>query len=513
MAASPQLRVGRRMLGLLAGSLAVLLTLFGIVAPAWAADLGASIKNEKLELTGPDTPTQGWGQPYKLTYEGCLPAQVKAGDSWSLELSGYVDWPESLTITNPADTTETWITAVVTDGEHKGGVETKKGSITFTVTPEGAAQSNLCFQAEMTGALLRDLAPGSYTLDAGNPANIATKKITVGLAPQLDQPKSNSKAVYFSNSADQCRTNTQDCITSEFTFDPGNHGVVTVEDTNAPAWTFSCRAIQLVRQSPTVSWDDVTADRLTIEDCSPTHLKVSFDSSLLPADEWYRLIFTMDAVNPGGTGLVSYGNDAVISYEGQDYPVESYGIESAYLGGTATGAGIGIRKIDEAGNDANTEADAAVLPEGKTKLDFAIVNTGDQQLTDVRVSDAITKGSGTVTGLVCTFPDGSTGTQWAGPFASVKKDPDNGSFHCTAQLSGVSGVHTDVAKVVAKGDAGNDVSAEDPYNAKTPPVVSVGDFVWSDTNRDGIQNDGEPGLAGVSLAISRSDGQPVTEPF
>ncbi|MDO5060554.1 MAG: SdrD B-like domain-containing protein [Actinomycetaceae bacterium] len=42
-----------------------------------------------------------------------------------------------------------------------------------------------------------------------------------------------------------------------------------------------------------------------------------------------------------------------------------------------------------------------------------------------------------------------------------------------------------------------------------PQKVSVGDKVWEDTNKDGRQDNGEPGIDGVTLTISRTDGQPV----
>lgn len=42
------------------------------------------------------------------------------------------------------------------------------------------------------------------------------------------------------------------------------------------------------------------------------------------------------------------------------------------------------------------------------------------------------------------------------------------------------------------------------------PSVSVGDYVWVDTNRDGRQNTGEPGIPGVVLTITGPDGRPVT---
>ena len=43
------------------------------------------------------------------------------------------------------------------------------------------------------------------------------------------------------------------------------------------------------------------------------------------------------------------------------------------------------------------------------------------------------------------------------------------------------------------------------------PKVSVGDFVWLDTDRDGIQDAGEPGIEGVELALTNADGTPVTD--
>ena len=43
------------------------------------------------------------------------------------------------------------------------------------------------------------------------------------------------------------------------------------------------------------------------------------------------------------------------------------------------------------------------------------------------------------------------------------------------------------------------------------PVVSVGDFVWVDSNKNGIQDAGEPGLAGVTLTLSGPTGHSVTD--
>lgn len=67
----------------------------------------------------------------------------------------------------------------------------------------------------------------------------------------------------------------------------------------------------------------------------------------------------------------------------------------------------------------------------------------------------------------------------------------------------------------ADADAEKDTNNWDcvPVKGVDEPVgsVSVGDFVWIDSNRDGIQDADEKGLAGVELQIVDSEGNPVKD--
>ncbi|PNZ24549.1 hydrolase, partial [Staphylococcus rostri] len=40
--------------------------------------------------------------------------------------------------------------------------------------------------------------------------------------------------------------------------------------------------------------------------------------------------------------------------------------------------------------------------------------------------------------------------------------------------------------------------------------VKVGDTVWEDTNHDGVQDEGEPGIPGVEVTITYPDGTTET---
>jgi len=54
----------------------------------------------------------------------------------------------------------------------------------------------------------------------------------------------------------------------------------------------------------------------------------------------------------------------------------------------------------------------------------------------------------------------------------------------------------------------------DDAECLTPPrpQISVGDRVWTDTDHDGIQDAGEPGIPGVTLQLTDANGKPATGP-
>src|SRR5690606_35413817 len=71
---------------------------------------------------------------------------------------------------------------------------------------------------------------------------------------------------------------------------------------------------------------------------------------------------------------------------------------------------------------------------------------------------------------------------------------------------------TDATVAVTVDEEGNS-AAVTFYNVPEPPQVSVGDYVWVDVNRDGVQDEGEPGIPGVTLVLTGPDGKPGTDVY
>lgn len=160
-------------------------------------------------------------------------------------------------------------------------------------------------------------------------------------------------------------------------------------------------------------------------------------------------------------------------------------------------------------NDANTENDAVAYENGETRdIVINVHNTGNEDLVDVVLTDETQSGAD-IQELVWTLPNGETiaatadengvlTAAWDGPWAVG----DTITGTATLTIAADEELHTNLASVDAVGAAsGIPVEAEDPYNAQPEPTYAVGDYVWIDANRDGLQGDDEEPLEGVTVVL------------
>ncbi|WP_029067817.1 SdrD B-like domain-containing protein [Jonesia quinghaiensis] len=154
--------------------------------------------------------------------------------------------------------------------------------------------------------------------------------------------------------------------------------------------------------------------------------------------------------------------------------------------------------------DAGTISLVKTVDGGPTEADNANYNftwtatppTGVLLETEQLSGQVTVPGDGTVTALGVQFPPGTQITL-------VEEDAPEFAGHAF-----LGAVLSDSEVTVL---AGQDVSVNvtNTYQA----VVSIGDYVWVDENRDGRQDPQEPGIPGVVLEVTGPDGQPVTDVF
>ena len=146
----------------------------------------------------------------------------------------------------------------------------------------------------------------------------------------------------------------------------------------------------------------------------------------------------------------------------------------------------------------------ALTPNTTQEVLFTISNDGGEALKDIVVSDELVGGAGAIENLSCVFPDETTGTTWPGPFAPATQ------FDCTGSLPGLAAgeTHQNEATVTGVGIVfGNEVTDSDEWNALVKSYA-IGDIVWVDANRDGVQGDAEI-LAGVTVNLRNGSGEVV----
>ncbi|MCW2812727.1 MAG: Cna domain protein, partial [Nocardioides sp.] len=152
-----------------------------------------------------------------------------------------------------------------------------------------------------------------------------------------------------------------------------------------------------------------------------------------------------------------------------------------------------------------------------------IQNAGEPGIAGVTVTIvgpnglAVTNVNGAVVGPVATGTDGQYAFQLL-PVLPVGQGYTVRVDNAQAALDGYVPTLTGQGAVATDSSNGSATSGNVATNGATDTTldfgfvresVSVGDFVWLDTNRNGIQNAGEPGIQGVTVTITRTDGVPV----
>ncbi|NJM40158.1 MAG: hypothetical protein HC853_05035, partial [Anaerolineae bacterium] len=151
------------------------------------------------------------------------------------------------------------------------------------------------------------------------------------------------------------------------------------------------------------------------------------------------------------------------------------------------GPAIVLKKYTN-GFDADVPTGPGLLIGSAVTWTFIITNTGNVPLQDVVLTD---NRIGAITCPKTTLAVGETMTCTATGVAQAGQYANTGVVTGTNQL-----------------DPSQRVTSTDPshYFGTNQPVASLGNFVWTDNDRDGQQDAGEPGIGGITVTLRNITG-------
>jgi protocatechuate 3,4-dioxygenase beta subunit len=445
----------------------------------------------------------------------CVPGGTAAGDTFTLTIPAMLtNIGSHLELDDPGSNPP----QAIADGVRNGDVWT------FTLTAYAAAHQNVCGSGHFTANFNGTEVNGDNTLTyTTNDGSSFTSHVNVTAGPVVDRSKP-YKVGKFNTSTDQCRSDGDACITWSVQSEVGPLTSGTLTDTlnsvNVAAETLNCPTLataRIVVGTPTSSAPFISNTSpysgTTAFSCSSSGFSWSFGA--VPAGQIVQLSLTANTAE-NSAGNVPFQN--TVSGVSNVHPTPQSTttfIRSGSLGGQANGDNVEITKWSTADGATAGAFDTApgkpVATNTPTPITMTIKNTGSTSLTGITVSDVTTSGA-ILTGLTCDFSQAvvtapTSGVTWAGPM------PAGTSFPCTGTIGGMAAgtQETDTATVVATGNG--PVTSSNPFNSFTPaaPIVAVGDYVWTDTNHNGIQDAGETPVPGVTVTLLNADGTPALD--
>ncbi|MDJ0843839.1 MAG: SdrD B-like domain-containing protein [Crocosphaera sp.] len=162
-----------------------------------------------------------------------------------------------------------------------------------------------------------------------------------------------------------------------------------------------------------------------------------------------------------------------------------------------TKPGIDIEKATN-GEDADNPT-GPEIPVGETAtFTYEVTNTGDIALDNVEVIDDNGTPDDTSDDFAPTFVGGDTDGDGKLDVGEV--------WEYEATRTVTEGQYSNIGMVTGHAPNGTIVMDMDPSNHFGLKLAKIGDFVWHDLDGNGIQNEGEPGIAGATVILLDANG-------
>ncbi|CUR54831.1 exported hypothetical protein [metagenome] len=472
-----RVRVTRLLTGAVALVLATLTTL-ALASPAQADVIDNAITGVTLETTGDLHDNSR--VDFSCTW--AVPDGSQPGDTFTLQLPPELAWSgaTSFALTAPDGVTPVALASV-----------SSSGLVTFTLTDYMLTHASASGDCHFTTRYIATGA-GEHVLEFDVGSGVVRVPVTEGTPCQTNCGTKVAKKVGWWVDRD-AQDRMQFAIRAPATTG-GSTNSITFIDNPGAGYDLDCVTLRSF-VSPTTAADgaviapfigayragatppyapgqQLVAPAVT---CSASGL--TLDWTGVPAGMYSEVRIQAVVTDPS---LGEYTNSGIVRMNGVDHEVGTI-IKHDEPGGGGQGPAIHLEKWSTAeggpattdGSDFPGDHDSApgadLVPGEPTSITFTITNTGDEDLTDLQVTDATTDGPA-ITAISCDFsPLGgpSSGTTWpAGPF-----HPGD-SFTCTGTVPAMPAddTHSDEATVTGIGAVtGTTVTSHDPWHGHTPP--------------------------------------------
>ncbi len=249
------------------------------------------------------------------------------------------------------------------------------------------------------------------------------------------------------------------------------------------------------------------------------------DGILSPGEEWvYVARGTADVLSFGDPGIVEGCRDDRPTYEniGTVVATSTAGDvsdedPSHYCNPTPPPGdpGVDIEKTTNgAAADGPNWADVPeIAPGDRVTWIYTVDNTGDVPFAEADV--VVTDDRGVVPTLRRWSDDGgdgilSPGERWVFRAVGTARVLAASDADTVAGCGDGRPTYENTGAVVATTATGQRVDDSDPSHYCNPPLdAAIGDRVWFDTDQDGVQDDGEPGVEGVTVELLDDSGTVV----
>ncbi|MCI2753590.1 SdrD B-like domain-containing protein, partial [Staphylococcus lugdunensis] len=487
-------------------------TTFALNSTDTTSSTGGSLVNDKIHITNASLtlnkknnqhdnntvwPTSN--EQLKLSADYELDNSIKEGDTFTIKYGDYIR-PGALEL--PAKNTqlrskegsivangvydETTNTTTYTFTNYVDQYQNITGSFNLLATPKRETVTIDKQTYPMNVTIANQEVSENFVVDYGNKKNDITNAAVANVDNVNNQ---HNEVVYLNQSGDRIYDAKYFSIVQNGTFIPNEVKVYEVLDSNVLVDSFN----------PDLNGSavkDVTSKFTPQYSLNNTRVDIDLNRSNL--NKGARYIITQ-AVKPSGTGNVStnyeltrYGNEA------SRYPTGSKSTTVSYINGSSTAQGDnptynlgdyvwldknkdGIQNDDEKGipgvyvilKDSNNKELQRATTDDTGRYQFNNLQNGTYNVEFVIPNNYTPSPSNTI---------------------------ENDKIDSDGQKDG------DYNVVVAKGIIDNADNMTVDTGFYETPKYNLGDYVWEDTNKDGIQDSDEKGIAGVTVTLKDDNG-------